>query len=155
MLLKDGVASLLSPFAFGCCERLSSMTASTLRSFDSDFRWEWVGTEGMYGTEWRLLTVGGETVGEMTDADEVGDMEGDVGEVAMFAHAGLVSGKNAPVLVQEFLPSLLLSRSGVDDVNGLGLAEGVLAITDNGGRMLNILSSSGGGPYESNGSGTA
>ena len=59
------------------------------------------------------------------------------------------------MFVHEFLPSLLLSSSGVEDVSGLGVADGVLAMTDNGGRMVNILSSAGGGPYESNGSGTA
>ena len=52
------------------------------------------------------------------------------------------------------MPSLLPSSSGVVDVKGLGLDEGALAMTDNGGRILKILSSEGGGPYESNGSGT-
>ena len=127
------------------------MTARTLRNFDSDLRCECAGSEGVNGTECRLLTVGGETDGEMTVADEVGDIGGDMWTCA---HAASVSGKKPPVLVQEPLPSLLLSRSGVD-VRGLGLAEGVLAMTESGGRIEKILSSSGGGPYVSKGSGTA
>ena len=117
-----------------------------------------MGSVGVYGTEWRLLTVGGEAVGEMTEAEvageRVGDV-GDVGDVATCAQAALVSGKMLPAFVQEFLPSLLPSRSCVEEVRGLVLAVWVLAITDRGGRMVKILSSSGGGPYESNGSGTA
>ncbi len=90
----------------------------------------------------------------------MGEVDGgeDMGE-ATSAHAALDSGKNPPALfVQELLPevipSLLLSRSGVRDVIGLGLAEGVLAMTESGGRMEKILSSAGAGPYESKGSGT-
>jgi hypothetical protein len=141
------------PFSPLSCKRLSSMTASTLRSFDSDLRWEWDGREGVYGTECRLLTAGGDAEGE-TEVDVAGDIEGDVGDVETFARAALVSGKKLPALVHEFFPSLLLSISGVE-VMGLGLADDVLAITDKGGKIVNILSSAGGGPYESNGSGTA
>ena len=48
----------------------------------------------------------------------------------------------------ETIPSLLslLARAGVEEVNGLGLDEGALAMTESGGRMLKILSSAGGGP---------
>lgn len=138
--LYTGVESPLSPLS--CGERLSSMTASTLRSLDSDLRWEWESV-GVKGTEWRLLTVGGDAEGERTVAELVGDIAGDV---LTSTHAAVLSGKNPPGFVQEFLPSLLLSSSGVDEVKGLGLADGVLAITESGGRMLKILSSSGGGP---------
>lgn len=82
-------------------------------------------------------------------ADPAGGLEG------TSAHAAAVSGKNPPVLDHEFLlegrPSLL-SSSGVEAVSGLGADEG-LAMTESGGRMENIWSSAGGGPYESKGSG--
>lgn len=129
------------------------MTESTLRSFDSDLRWECWGDAGMKGKECRRFTAGGEAEGD-TRGDAEGDIDEDAEDVTS-AHAAVVSGKNPPaLLLHEFFPSLLLSSSGVVDVRGLGLAEGVLAITDNGGRMLKILSSAGGGPYESKGSGT-
>ena len=82
----------------------------------------------------------------------------DTGEVVISAHAVLLSGKYAPAaVVQELLPEVVLSlsSSGVDEVIGLGLDDGALAMTERGGRMVNILSFAGGGPYESNGSGTA
>lgn len=80
----------------------------------------------------------------MTDEDVVGDMEGGV---VTFAQAAAVSGKKPPAaFVHEFLPSLLLSSSGVEEVMGLGVADGVFAITDRGGRIEKILSSEGGGP---------
>lgn len=87
--------------------------------------------------------VDGEAMGEVTDGDAAED-----GGDATSAHAALDSGKNAPVgfvheLLPETIPSLLLSRSGVEDVRGLGLAEGVFAMTERGGRMVKILSSAG------------
>lgn len=107
----------------------------------------------MKGKECRRFTAGGEAEGD-TRGDAEGDIDEDAEDVTS-AHAAVVSGKNPPaLLLHEFFPSLLLSSSGVVDVRGLGLAEGVFAITDNGGSMLKILSSAGGGPYESKGSGT-
>ena len=127
-----------------CADRLSSITARTLRSFDSDFRYECDDDPIVGGKEWFRLVTGGEVDGEL-----IGEVTGD--EEVASAHAALPSGKNPPVgfaqeLLFEEMPSLLFSNSGVDDVNGLGLADGVFAMTERGGRILKILSSSGGGP---------
>lgn len=83
----------------------------------------------------------------------------EVGDVATSAHAALDSEKYVPVagaqeLFPEAIPSLLPSSSGVEDVSGLGVDDGALAMTERGGRIEKIWSSAGGGPYESNGSGT-
>lgn len=101
-----------------------------------------------------VLTSGGEAV----RAGETGKLV-EVAEVATSAHAALDSEKYDPVVgTQEFfpeaIPSLLPSSSGVEDVSGLAVEEGALAMTERGGRMEKIWSSAGGGPYESNGSGT-
>jgi hypothetical protein len=132
------------------------MTDRTLRSFDSDFRCECEDVPSMGGKEYFRVVVGGEVDGDISG--DVVDGDADEGDETS-AQAALASGKKPPAgLVQELLfeamPSLLFSNSGVDDVSGLGLAEGVFAMTERGGRMLKILSSSGGGPYESKGSGT-
>lgn len=143
ILLTAGVNSPSSVLSC-CAERLSSITARTLRSFDSDLRWEWVASDDVKGTECRLLTAGGDADGEITVADVVGDRGGDV---VTLAQAAEVSGKKPPAeLLHEFFPSLLLSSSGVDEVRGLGLADGVFAITERGGSIEKILSSAGGGP---------
>ena len=130
-------------------ERLSSMTESTLRSFDSDLR-DWCKDEEAVGCECRrlrpevvaaLLRAAG---GEMDRVGEAGPelgAEPGGGELdGTSAHAA-VSGKKPPVAAdQEFLAEgvlSLLSRSGVD-VSGLGVEEGALAMTESGGRMLKI-----------------
>ena len=74
---------------------------------------------------------------------------GEDGGEATSAHAALLSGKNPPAavvheLLAEVVPSL--SSSGVEEVIGLGLADGAFAITERGGRIEKILSSAGGGP---------
>ena len=100
-------------------------------------------------------TIGGEP--GIEPGIEVDDGGEDIGEETS-AHAALLSGKNVPAaVVHELFADVVasLSSSGVEDVIGLGLEEGAFAITESGGRMENILSSAGGGPYESNGSGTA
>ena len=99
-------------------------------------------------------TAGGEAERAGDVAPELGEDVGG-GDDGTSAQAAAVSGKKPPVLDHEFLldgsPSLL-SSSGVEAVKGLGEGEG-LAITDRGGRIVNIWSSEGGGPYESKGSG--
>lgn len=147
--------SSASPFAR---DRLSSMTESTLLSFDSDLRGWWEEEDAAAtGCECRRLrpdvvaafpTAGGEIdlAGEVSP--DPGAEPGGVEFVGRSAHAA-VSGKKPPVAADheffaEGIPSLL-SRSGVD-VSGLGVEEGALAITESGGRILNIWSSAGGGP---------
>ena len=96
--------------------------------------------------------MGGEPGMEVDDGGE------DIGEDVTSAHAALLSGKNVPAaVVHELFADVVasLSSSGVEDVIGLGLEDGAFAMTESGGRMEKILSSAGGGPYESNGSGTA
>ncbi len=136
-----------------CDDLLSSITASTLRSLDSDFLCECDEEANVGGKDCLRLVTGGDVEGDVN-----GEVAGD--EDVTSAHAALPSGKNPPVgfaheLLFDEIPSLLFSSSGVEDVNGLGLADGVFAMTERGGRMLKILSSSGGGPYESKGSGMA
>lgn len=112
------------------------------------------------GCEFLLATLkGGETGGEVLiggDTERGGVAVEGMGESAQAE----LDSKNPPgfgvhELCPDTMPSLLPSSSVVVDVIGLGLDEGTLAITDSGGRILKILSSAGGGPYESNGSGTA
>lgn len=141
----------------------SSMAARTLRNFDSDFLDIWlcvVMEPG--GCEFRLASLEvGDTEGEGAvliggDIERGGVVEEEAGTSAQ---AALDSKKPPVVGVQEFcpetMPSLLVSSSVAVDVIGLGLDDGTLAMTASGGRIENILSSAGGGPYASNGSGTA
>jgi len=126
--------------------RVSSMTARTLRSFDSDFRGWWVGAEEG-GIECLRLTIGGDT-----DRGGVEDGEG------TSAHSDVDSAKNPLPLVDAhgLFPDgsePAGSRSGVV-VMGLGEGEGALVMIESGGKMLKIWSSACGGPYESKGSGT-
>lgn len=115
------------------------------------------------GSVCRFATAGGDIEGEDMCGGELGKEPGmddggeDIGEVVTSAHAALLSGKKAPAeVVHELFPDVFssLSSSGVVAVLGLGLADEALARTS-GGSMENILSSAGGGPYVSNGSGTA
>ena len=84
----------------------------------------------------------GDVVPELGAEPDGGELEG------TSAHAAAVSGKKPPECDQEFLPDerpSLLSSSGVV-VSGLGEEEGAFAMTERGGRMVNIWSSAGGGP---------
>lgn len=86
------------------------------------------------------MTAVGETERAGEVAPELGPEPGGGELDGTSAHAAAVSGKKPPVLDHEFftdgMPSLL-SSSGVD-VSGLGDDEGALAMTERGGRMLNI-----------------
>ena len=80
--------------------------------------------------------------GEIERVGETGRLA-DVGEVATSAHAALDSVKFVPVagaheFLPEAIPSLLPSSSGVDDVSGLGVEEGALAMTESGGKIEKI-----------------
>jgi len=126
-----GAGSGTELFSLVCCGRPSSITARTLRSFDSDFRGWGVGAED--GVECLRLTIGGET-------DRGGVDEGD----GTSAHSDVDSEKNPPPLVgiQDLLPDgreVVDSRSGVT-VNGLGEGEGAFMI-ESGGNILKIWSS--------------
>lgn len=147
-MLREGYSSA-SPFDRGCA---SSITESTLRSFDSDFRGLCNEDDGAGWECRRDIDDGGEMLEDMSD---VGDMErtgeaiaddgpegGEAG-LATSAQAALVSGKKPPdpgvqELFPDAMPSLLLSSSGVEEVRGLGDGDGAFAITDSGGRILKI-----------------
>lgn len=140
------------------------MTARTLRSLDSDLRCACVTSTGATGYECRRFTAGRDIEGEAIGGDagiepgiDVRDGGEDAGDAVTSPQDADPSGKNPPVVVHELFPEVVpsLSSSGVDDVIGLGVADGALAMTESGGKMLKILSSAVCGPYESNGSGTA
>jgi len=111
----------------------SSMTASTLRSLESDLR------EG--GWEFRRDVIGGEI--DLVRGGEI-DRGGDTARGGgISAHAEFDSDKYPPeVGIQVILEGLVaiseVSMFGVDELWGLGEDDGAFAITESGGKIEKI-----------------
>jgi len=121
------------------------MTASgnIARSFDSLFR-------SVVGTEYfRFTTLRGEV-------DRGGVDEGDAHSVdsGVYRVPFAPGSQDVTLLVVEEGGESIGSHSGFVLAMGLEDELGALDMMDKGARILNILSSAWGGPYESNGSGT-
>lgn len=122
------------------------MTDNTARSFDSLFRCV-VGIECL-----RITALGGEV--DRGGVDEGDDAPAHSVDSGVYKAPFVPGSQDVILLVAEEGGDSMRSRSGVVPAIGLADELGAPDMIDRGAKILNILSSAWGGPYESNGSGT-